>query len=251
MTFDIITIFPEYFSSPLKEGVVGKAIAKGIISVRPINLRDFTKDRHKTTDDRPYGGGAGMVMTPEPLARAISHLKARDKVDRVILLSPRGKVFSHDMARQLSQLNHVILICGRYEGIDERIVEKMVDQELSIGDYVLSGGEPAALVVVDSVSRLVPGVLGCGESASSDSFADGLLEYPHYTRPRDFMGLSVPEVLLSGDHKRIAEWRRQQSLRLTLERRPDLLAKAELDDGDRRYLDCLLKQQANGENKGS
>ncbi len=239
MIFDIITIFPGYFSSPLEEGVLGKAIEQGLIKVRPVNLRDFTTDRHKTTDDRPYGGGAGMVMTPGPLAKAISFLKERDSRAKVILLSPRGEVFSHEVAVRLSRLSHVILVCGRYEGIDERVIEKMVDQELSIGDYVLSGGEPAAIVVVDAVSRLVPGVLGCEDSAMADSFSDGLLEYPHYTRPRQFMGLSVPEVLLSGDHGNIARWRRQQALRLTLERRPDLLEKADLDRDDWQFLKDL------------
>ncbi len=239
MIFDIITIFPGYFSSPLEEGVLGKAIEQGLIKVRPVNLRDFTTDRHRTTDDRPYGGGAGMVMTPGPLAKAISFLKERDSRAKVILLSPRGEVFSHEVAVRLSRLSHVILVCGRYEGIDERVIEKMVDQELSIGDYVLSGGEPAALVVVDAVSRLVPGVLGCEDSAMADSFSDGLLEYPHYTRPRQFMGLSVPEVLLSGDHGNIARWRRQQALRLTLERRPDLLEKADLDRDDWQFLKDL------------
>ena len=247
MTFDIITIFPEYFSSPLCQGVVGKAIEAGLVGVRPVNVRDFTSDRHRTTDDRPYGGGAGMVMTPEPLARAISALRKERDSARVILLSPRGKVFSHAMARELCVLSHVILVCGRYEGVDERVIEKMVDQELSIGDYVLSGGEPAALVVIDAVSRLVPGVLGCEDSASTDSFADGLLEHPHYTRPREFMDISVPEVLLSGDHQKIAKWRRRQCLRLTLERRPDLLEKAELDESDRAFLRGLSKIQEDRE----
>ena len=237
--FDIITIFPGYFSSALKEGVLGKAVQAGLVKIRPVNLRDFTTDRHRTTDDRPYGGGAGMVMTPEPLVKAVSALKEENSKARVVLLSPRGKVFTHELAVKLSRLHHLILICGRYEGVDERVVEKVVDQEVSIGDYVLSGGEPAALVVIDAVSRLLPGVLGCRESADSDSFSDGLLEHPHYTRPRDFMGLSVPEVLLSGDHKRIAAWRRRQSLRLTLERRPDLLEKVDLQEEDRRFLEEL------------
>jgi tRNA (guanine37-N1)-methyltransferase len=241
LTFDIITIFPEYFSSPLSQGVVGKAIEAGLVGVRPVSLRDFTSDRHRTTDDRPYGGGAGMVMTPEPLPSAISALREERGSARVIVLSPRGKVFSHEMAGEIAELPHVILVCGRYEGVDERVTEKMVDQELSLGDYVLSGGEPAALVVIDAVSRLIPGVLGCANSASTDSFADSLLEHPHYSRPREFMGLCVPEVLLSGDHEKIAKWRRQESLRLTAERRPDLLEKAELDEKDREFLRRLSK----------
>ena len=244
LTFDIITIFPDFFSSPLEEGVVAKAIEAGLIRVNPVNLRDFTRDRHRTTDDRPYGGGAGMVMTPEPLARAITSLKEINPNSRVVLFSPRGEIFSHEIAKEFSRASHLIFICGRYEGVDERVVDSMVDQELSIGDYVLSGGEPAALVVIDAVSRLVPGVLGCGESASTDSFADGLLEHPHYTRPREFMGLTVPEVLLSGDHSRIARWRRQESLRLTLERRPDLLENAELDQEDLDFISSILNGRA-------
>ncbi len=236
MIFDIITIFPEYFASPLKEGVLGKAIDAGLVRIRPVNLRDFTVDRHKTTDDRPYGGGAGMVMTPGPLVKAVTSLKEDNQEARVVLLSPRGRVFTHELALEFSRQEHLVLICGRYEGVDERVIEKVVDQELSIGDYVLSGGEPAALVVIDAVSRLLPGVLGCKDSANSDSFSHGLLEHPHYTRPREFMGLSVPEVLLSGDHRRIAKWRRHQSLRLTLERRPDLLEGLELDEEDMRIL---------------
>ncbi len=247
MTFDIITIFPEYFSSPLSRGVVGKAIEAGLVQVRAVNLRDFTSDRHRTTDDRPYGGGAGMVMTPEPLTRAISALREERGSARVILLTPRGKVFSHEEAKELAGLSHVILVCGRYEGVDERVIEKMVDQELSLGDYVLSGGEAAALVVIDAVSRLVPGVLGCENSAAADSFADGLLEHSHYTRPREFMDLPVPEVLLSGDHEKIARWRRQESLRLTAERRPDLLETAELDENDREFLRGLSKAQRDRE----
>ncbi len=242
LTIDIISIFPDYFSSPLKHGVVGKAIDAGLIRIRPVNLRDFTHDRHNTTDDRPYGGGAGMVMTPEPLAKAISALRNEDSHSVVILLSPRGETLSHEMARELSMLQHLILVCGRYEGVDERVIEKMVDEELSIGDYVLSGGEPAALVVVDAVSRLVPGVLGCDDSAGSDSFANGLLEHPHYTRPRTFMGMPVPEVLLSGNHREIARWRRQQCLRLTLERRPDLLEKADLNQDDLEFLQGLMNE---------
>ncbi len=239
MLFDIITIFPDFFTSPLKEGVVRKAIDAGILKVRPVDLREFTTDRHRTTDDRPYGGGEGMVMTPEPIYKAITALKGEPPEPKVILLSPRGRVLTQALAKELAALPRLILICGRYEGVDERIVEGFVDMELSLGDYVLSGGEVAALVVIEVVSRLIPGVLGCGASAQRDSFSDGLLEHPQYTRPREFMGMEVPEILLSGDHQKIAKWRRRQSLKITLERRPDLLETASLDKEDLEYLKSL------------
>ncbi len=188
-----------------------------------------------------------MVMTPGPIVRAVNSIRERDGHARVILLSPRGRVFNQRVAGELSGLKHIVLICGRYEGVDERVIERTVDEELSIGDYVLSGGEPAALVVLDAVSRLIPGVLGCRDSASEDSFSDGLLEHPHYTRPREFMGLSVPEVLLSGDHRRIARWRRKQSLKMTLERRPELFESADLDENDREFLREILEDPAGRE----
>ncbi len=239
MLFDIITIFPEFFSSPLKEGVVRRAIEARILKVRPVNLRDFTTDRHRTTDDRPYGGGEGMVMKPEPIYRALKMLGSQPPEPYVILLSPRGKLLNQLVASELARKHRLVLICGRYEGVDERIRERFVDLELSIGDYVLCGGEVAALVVIEVVSRLIPGVLGCGASAQRDSFSNGLLEYPQYTRPREFLGMKVPEVLLSGDHQKIARWRRQQALRITLERRPDLLRHASLDPEDIEYLKSL------------
>ena len=242
MTFDIITIFPAFFDSPLREGILGKAIKKGLVNVRLINLRDFTDDRHRTTDDRPYGGGAGMVMIPGPLKGAITHAKKNGKSPTVILLSPRGEVFDHEAASRLSKKGHLILVCGRYEGVDERIVKAFVDMELSIGDFVLSGGEPAALVVIDAIARLVPGVLGKEESAREDSFATGLLEYPHYTRPRQFMGMDVPDVLLSGDHKKIERWRREEALKVTRERRPELLKRARLVREDKAFLEKLGKK---------
>ena len=236
MLFDIITIFPGFFASPLREGILKRAIDAGLVGVRPLDLRDFTTDRHRTTDDRPYGGGEGMVMTPGPICRALEALKNEPPEPVVILLSPRGRVLNQQLAEELSSLPRLILICGRYEGVDQRIVDGFVDMELSIGDYVLSGGEAAALVVVEVVSRLVPGVLGCRASAKRDSFSNGLLEYPQYTRPREFKGMHVPGVLLSGDHGRIARWRREQSLKITLERRPDLLEKASLDPDDLAFL---------------
>lgn len=236
MLFDILTIFPDFFVSPLKEGVVGRAIARGIVKVRMVDLRDFTEDRHKTVDDRPYGGGEGMVMKPEPIYRAVERLKCEPPTPKIVILSPRGKILDHAFACELAKMERLLLICGRYEGVDERIHRHIVDIELSIGDYILSGGEPAALVVIDAVTRLMPGVLGCATSASRDSFADGLLEYPQYTRPFEFLGEKVPEILISGDHARIARWRREQSLAITLKRRPDILTVAKLNDEDKIFL---------------
>jgi tRNA (guanine37-N1)-methyltransferase len=239
MLFDIVTIFPHFFDSPLKDGVVRRAIEAAILKVRTFNLRDFTTDRHRTTDDRPFGGGEGMVMKPEPIYKALKVLKEEPPEARVILLSPRGKLLDQAMAVELAQLGRLILICGRYEGVDERIREHCVDLELSVGDYVLSGGEIAALVVIEAVSRLIPGVLGCESSAEKDSFSDGLLEFPQYTRPRIFKDWEIPEILMSGDHARIAKWRREQSLGFTYEQRPELLNRAKLDEKDIKYLRSL------------
>lgn len=236
MLFDIVTIFPEFFRSPLHDGVISRAIGQGTVQVRTTNLRDFATDRHRTVDDRPYGGGDGMVMKPEPMYEAVTSLQQEGLSGLVILLSPRGYIFRHELARELSGLQRLILLCGRYEGVDERLRDCCVDLELSIGDYILSGGELAALVVMDAVSRFIPGVLGSETSAFGDSFSDGLLEYPHYTRPRDFRGMEVPDVLTAGDHARIARWRREQALRITWERRPELLARASLSPEDRTYL---------------
>jgi len=239
MFFDIVTIFPHFFDSSLEEGVVRRAIEADILKVRTVNLRDFTTDRHRTTDDRPFGGGEGMVMKPEPIYKALDILKKEPPEARVILLSPRGKLLDQALAGELAQLQRLILICGRYEGVDERIREHCVDIELSVGNYILSGGEIAALVVIEAVSRLIPGVLGCGSSAENDSFSDGLLEFSQYTRPRVFNDWEVPEVLLSGDHAKIAKWRRKQSLSLTYEQRPELLNNARLDEKDIKYLRSL------------
>ncbi len=236
MTFHIVTIFPDYFESPLKHGVIGKAVSSGIIKINPIDLRSFTKDRHRTTDDRPYGGGAGMVMIPGPLAKAVTSVRKGRKEVPVILFSPAGQTFNHKLAHELSQHKELVLICGRYEGVDQRIIDNFVDMEISIGDFVLTGGEPAALVLIDAVGRLIPGVLGSDESASDDSFATGLLEHPHYTRPRRFMEMDVPQVLLSGDHEKIKRWRRKKSLELTLKRRPELLKRAKLSQEDLKIL---------------
>ncbi|MBI4529664.1 MAG: tRNA (guanosine(37)-N1)-methyltransferase TrmD [Deltaproteobacteria bacterium] len=224
MRFHIITIFPEMFSSPLSHSILKKAQEKGMISVGLSDLRGYTTDRHRTTDDYPYGGGQGMVMKPEPLVAAIEDARQISRKPRVILLTPRGRVFDQAEASRLAQEEELVLICGRYEGVDER-VSSFVDDELSIGDYTLSGGELAALVIIDCVTRLIPGVLGNVKSPQEDSFSTGLLEYPQYTRPEEFRGMKVPEILLSGDHMKINKWRREMSLKLTAERRPDLINK--------------------------
>lgn len=223
--FTIITIFPQMFDSPLGHSILKKAREKGLIKIAVVDPRNYTTDRHRSTDDTPYGGGQGMVMKPEPLVAAIEDARSKAPDARVILLAPQGQMFNQAAARRLAKEQEIVLICGRYEGVDDR-VKAFVDEEISIGDYTLSGGEPAATVVIDAVARLVPGVLGNENSALEESFAQGLLEYPQYTRPDEFRGMRVPEVLLSGDHERIRRWRHEQSLLLTRERRPDLYAKA-------------------------
>lgn len=228
------------FTAYLEEGMVGRAVKRGLVDVRLVNIRDFATGTHKATDDRPYGGGDGMVMTPEPLYRALESIDRLDKC-LVILLNPQGETLNQSTAWELSRWDQLILTCGRYEGIDERIRLTCVDRELSVGDYVLSGGELGALIVMDAVSRLIPGVLGGETSNLEDSFEDGLLEYPQYTRPRVFQGKEVPSVLLSGDHEKIRLWRRKESLKRTLERRPDLLQKARLTSEDEEILAELRK----------
>ena len=223
LKFTVITIFPQMLDSSVGHSILKKAREKGLLDVEQVDLRDYTSDRHHMTDDYPYGGGQGMVMKPEPLVSAIEAARARNPKARVILLAPQGRVFTQREAQRLAQEQEIVLICGRYEGIDER-VKSFVDEELSIGDYTLSGGEPAAAVVIDAVARLVPGVLGNQESPLDESFSTGLLEYPQYTRPEEFRAMKVPDVLLSGDHQRIKQWRHDQSVALTRARRPDLLA---------------------------
>jgi tRNA (guanine37-N1)-methyltransferase len=235
MRFDILTLFPEFFSSPLNQSLLGKALAKGVLSVNTYNLRDYTTDRHRTTDDSPYGGGHGMVMKVEPVVRAIEALRSDCAGARVILTTPQGVPFTQALARELSREERLIILCGRYEGVDER-VRAFVDTEVSLGDFVLTGGEIAALALIDSVGRLVPGVLGEPGSIEHDSFSDGLLEYPQYTRPEEFRGQMVPAVLLSGNHAEIERWRRNESLKRTAERRPDLIEKAVLTEAERRLL---------------
>jgi len=235
--FVVVTIFPEFFPSPLAVGLLGKAVENGLVQVDTIQLRDFTHDRHQTVDDTSFGGGPGMVMRVEPLVEALEHVKATSPVARTVLLSPRGRKFDQACAREYAGYGSICLVCGRYEGVDERLVEGgFVDEELSIGDFVLNGGEVAALAVIECCSRLVPGVVGKEESVVRDSFSDGLLDHPHYTRPREFRGQSVPEVLLSGNHAEIEKWRRRQSLLATAARRPDLMERLELSDEDSRLL---------------
>ena len=241
MKFDILTLFPAMFDGPMTESILKRAVERGLIGVTLHNIRDFAFDRHSVTDDYPYGGGAGMVMKVEPLAACIEHAKTGSPNGRVILTTPRGRPFSHAVAEELAREEGLIIICGRYEGVDERVRELFVDDEISIGDFVLTGGEMAAMVIVDAVSRFVPGVLGSEDSAVNDSFSDGLLEYPQYTRPPEFRGLSVPSVLLSGNHQEIAKWRRRQSLCRTAATRPDLLEDAHISASDRAYLAELQK----------
>jgi tRNA (guanine37-N1)-methyltransferase len=232
LNFTVITLFPEMFDSPFGHSILKKAQEKRLISVRLVDPRDFTTDRHHVADDYPYGGGQGMVMKPEPLISAIEDARSRTPTARVILLSPQGKVFSQKDALRLATEQELVFVCGRYEGVDER-VKSFVDEELSVGDFTLSGGEPAAMLVIDAVARLIPGVLGNEKSPAEESFSNGLLEYPQYTRPEEFRGMKVPDILLSGDHERIRQWRRDMSLRLTMERRPDLLSKASLTKAER------------------
>ena len=236
MQFDIFTLLPEVFPSYLETSILKRAAERGLIDVRVHNIRDYAHDKHHTTDDTPYGGGGGMVMKPAPVFEAVESILTAQPACPVIMLTPQGRVFDQRMADELSRHAQIALICGRYEGIDERIREHLVTDEISIGDYVLTGGELPALLIVDAVARLLPGVLGDPTGAEDDSHASGLLEYPHYTRPPEFRGWGVPEVLLSGDHAKIEKWRHEQSLLRTLTKRPDLLEKTELSEKDRKFL---------------
>jgi tRNA (guanine37-N1)-methyltransferase len=279
MRFEIVTVFPGFFAGIFEHGIVRRAQSEGLVTIGIQDLRNFTHDRHRTVDDRPFGGGEGMVLKPEPLAEALASLGVRpkpereltsnavfnghDEASRVILLSAQGRPFTQTLARELVRVDRIILLCGRYEGVDERINELYCDVELSIGDYVLSGGELAAAVVADAIMRLIPGVLGNQASSEFESFgrideeiaanaegvprsqhgSGGLLDYPHYTRPAEFGGLRAPEVLLSGDHREIRRWRREQQLRKTLKNRPDLLASATLSAEDRKFLEAIRAEQ--------
>ncbi len=242
MIFHVLTIFPEIITSGASASILGKALEKGAIRLNTLDIRNFADDKHKMVDDYPYGGGPGMVMKPEPIYSAVRSLSMPEG-SPLLLLTPQGERFDHAMARDLASHDSLALLCGRYEGIDDRIRQLLPVREISIGDFILTGGEFAALAIIDAISRFIPGVLGDEESATDESFAAGLLEYPQYTRPHEFMGCRVPEVLLSGDHGRIARWRREQALRRTLEKRPDLLETAELTQEDRKFLEKVKKGQ--------
>jgi tRNA (guanine37-N1)-methyltransferase len=244
MRFDIVTIFPDMFRGVFEYGIVRRAVEAGLAEVYVHNLRDYAQDKHRQVDDRPFGGGAGMVMKPEPIFRAVRDIreKARAQDSFTALLSPQGRLFDQQMAANMATKSHVILICGRYEGVDERVAEHLADDEISIGDYVLSGGEIPAMVIVDAVVRLLPGAVGRDESIRRESFVGGLLDYPHYTRPADYCGMKVPEVLLSGNHAKIESWRRRKQLEKTLRRRPDLIARAPLSEQERRELEKMEGQ---------
>jgi len=249
LRFDIITLFPRTFASPLQESIIKKAQDRGLLHIIIHDLRDYAVDRHRTADDGPYGGGAGMVMKIEPIVKALEAIKAPGVRARTILTTPQGPVFSQEAAQRLSSYEQIVMVCGRYEGVDERVLS-FVDEEVSIGDYIVTGGELPALVVLDAVARLVPGVVGDRASVLEDTFANDLLKYPQYTRPTCFRGLDVPEVLLSGNHERIRVWRKGQSLRKTLQRRPDLLQRAALDDEGKRMLKSIVKSDDAERNHG-
>lgn len=236
MVFDILTIFPGLFDSVVNESIIKRARQQGLVEIDVTNIRDFATDRHAMTDDRPFGGGEGMVMKAEPLAAALQYSKRKDTSPRVILLSPQGRVFSQSLARELADERHIVLICGRYEGVDERFCQKYVTDEISLGDYILTGGELGAMVIIDAVTRLLPGVLGCADSAANDTFSRNLLKHPQYTRPRDFEGMTVPDALLSGDHQHIENYRFIVSVKRTLERRPELLLQEEFSPAEIKLL---------------
>jgi tRNA (guanine37-N1)-methyltransferase len=243
MIYDVLTTLPEFFGGPLATSIVGRARDRGVMDVRVWNLRGWALDRHRTTDDYPFGGGAGMVMKADPVVRAVEDLARREPPATVVLPSPQGERLTHGLVVELAACERLLIVCGHYEGIDERVTELVVDREVSVGDYVLTGGEIAALVLIDATCRLVPGVLGTGESAEVDSFAwDGLLDCPHYTRPREYRELTVPDVLLSGNHGEIAKWRRREAVIRTARRRPDLLAEARLSDEERALAEGILRQ---------
>jgi len=243
MKIDLVTIFPGILEGPFKESMIKRAIDQGFVEINLVDLREYTNDRHRQVDDYPYGGGRGMVLKPEPLFRAIEDLKEKSESHHpwVILLTPQGQVFNQETARELARKEHIILVCGRYEGVDERVRTELIDQEISIGDYVLTGGELPAAILVDAVVRLLPGFL-TEEAAENESFTESLLEHPHYTRPAEYRGMEVPAVLLSGDHAAIERWRKEQSIKRTYRRRPELLKNAGLDSNDQAYLDKIKEE---------
>lgn len=241
MKFDILTLFPEVIDAVLKESIIGRAQEKGILEINAINIRDFSKNKHKKADDYPYGGGGGMIMTAQPIYDAyLSIAKDINYKPKVIYLSPQGRVLTQEVVKELSKEKHLVLLCGHYEGIDERIIEEIVDEEVSIGDYVLTGGELPAMVLIDSVSRLIPGVLSNEESYSDESHYNGLLEYPQYTRPVEFNGRRVPDILLSGHHANITRWRRKESIKRTYLKRPDLFKSFEPNKDDKKLIEEVL-----------
>jgi tRNA (guanine37-N1)-methyltransferase len=247
MRFDIFTLFPEVFTPYLESSILKRAITNDLLEVHLFNIRDWAADKHHTTDDTPYGGGGGMVMKPEPVFAAFESVLGENPAFPRILLTPQGRPYNHAIARELATENRIVLLCGHYEGVDERIRQNLVSDEISIGDYVLTGGELAALIMVDSISRFLPGVLGDPDGAMDDSFASGLLEYPQYTRPEEFRGWKVPDVLLSGNHAVINRWRREQALERTFHRRPDLLHNNELSKKDKEFLKDLEENQESNE----
>ena len=241
MRIDILSLFPAMFAGPFGDSITKRAIAKGILNIHIMNPRDFAEGKHKQMDDTPYGGGSGMVIKPEPMFKAVRFIKETTNYQKrlVLLMSPEGAVFNQAKAKELAEYDQLIFICGHYEGFDARITENLADEIISIGDFVLTGGELPAMMITDAVSRMLPEVLGSSESASTDSFYNGLLEHPQYTKPREFEGMKVPDVLVSGDHAKIAQWRREKSLEVTLKNRPDLLEKAQLSEKERSYLEQL------------
>jgi len=243
MRFDILSIFPEMFPFLIDYGIVGRAVERGKLAINVVNIRDFGEGPHLMTDDRPFGGGDGMVMKPEPIFRALESIPKVQGKRQVVLLTPQGQLLDQSIALSLSKLQQIILVCGRYEGVDERVRSRYVDMEISIGDYILTGGELPAMIIVEAVSRLIPGILGGERSNLEESFEDCLLEYPQYTRPRVFKGDEVPPVLLSGDHKKIRLWRRAQSIKRTLEKRPDLLERANLSEIDKSLLEEVKQEK--------
>lgn len=242
MKIHILTLFPDMFAGPFAESIIGRAVEQGLVSININNIRDYTWDKHHVVDDSPYGGGPGMVLKPEPLFEAVEAVRGESDMP-VILLTPQGRLFGQRVAAELAGRDELILICGHYEGVDERVRQHLVTDEISIGDYVLSGGELAAMVVVDAVVRQLPGALGSEESVGDDSHSDGLLEYPQYTRPQSFRGWEVPQILLSGNHAEIERWRRWQSLKRTAERRPDLMERAALSDEDRKLIARMEREE--------
>ena len=242
MKCDVLTLFPDILTAYLNESILKRARENKLLDVRLVNIRDFTSDVHRTVDDYPFGGGAGMVFKPEPIFRAMDHLNEDGESRKVILLSPQGSTFNQKKAESFSrETRRLTFICGRYEGIDER-VKNLVDEEVSIGDYIMTGGELAALVIIDAVTRLIPGAVGDEQSVVDESFSSGLLEYPQYTRPREFRGMNVPDVLLTGNHEEIRQWRRKQSLRTTMKVRPDMLDQMDLDESDKKMIDDISSE---------